>query len=128
MPISGNRYIDSLDGGTASNVHLIEPLQYFPFLALLERSTIILIDSGEIKEEAPSLGKPILVMRESTEQQEAVDAETVILIGTKRDSIFNETVRILANHEFYAKMALAQNPYYDGNAATRIVKILTAHV
>jgi UDP-N-acetylglucosamine 2-epimerase (non-hydrolysing) len=110
-----------LGRNNASNVHLIEPLSYLPFVALLERSTLVLTDSGGIQEEAPSFGKPVLVMRESTERPEAVDAGTVTLVGTKRERIVDETVRLLTNHEAYARMARAHNPYGDGLAARRIV-------
>ncbi len=110
-----------LGRNNASNVHLIEPLSYLPFVALLERSTLVLTDSGGIQEEAPSLGKPVLVMRESTERPEAVDAGTVTLVGTKAERIVDETVRLLTDHEAYAQMAWAHNPYGDGLAAKRIV-------
>jgi len=100
--------------GTASNVHLIEPLAYLPFVALMERSTLVLTDSGGIQEEAPCFGKPVLVMRESTERPEAVDAGTVKLVGTKHKRTVDEAVRLLTDHESYGLMARAQNPYGDG--------------
>lgn len=106
----------------ALNIHLIEPLPYLPFVAMLERSTLVLTDSGGIQEEAPSLGKPVLVMRESTERPEAVDAGTVKLVGTRCERIVDETVRLLTDHEAYARMSRAHNPYGDGLAAKRIVE------
>lgn len=106
------------------NVHLIEPLDYLPFVYLMNRSTLILTDSGGIQEEAPSLGKPVLVMRKTTERPEAVNAGTVRLVGTEPDKIAEETNLLLNNQEAYESMAFAHNPYGDGLACERIVQVL----
>ncbi len=107
--------------GRAGNVHLIDPLAYLPFVALLERAAVVLTDSGGIQEEAPSLGKPVLVMRDTTERPEAVTAGTVKLVGTDFDAIVSETARLLTDREAYEAMARAHNPYGDGLATGRIV-------
>ena len=99
------------------NVFLIEPQSYLPFCYLMNRSTIILTDSGGIQEEAPSLGKPVLVMRNTTERPEAVDAGTVCLVGTDIDLIVNKVNTLLTDTSQYAKMSESQNPYGDGLAA-----------
>jgi UDP-N-acetylglucosamine 2-epimerase (non-hydrolysing) len=104
------------------NVHLIDPLDYLPFIYLMDRSHIILTDSGGIQEEAPSLGKPVLVMRDTTERPEAVDEGTVRLVGTNADNIVREVRRLLDSDEEYLAMSRAHNPYGDGHAAERIVK------
>ena len=104
------------------NVHLIEPLSYFPFVSLMSRATVILTDSGGIQEEAPSLGKPVLVMRETTERPEAVTAGTVKLVGTDRSKIVSETSDLLRNAPAREAMSRAINPYGDGKAANRIVE------
>lgn len=104
-----------------SNVHLIEPLDYLPFVYLMGRASIILTDSGGIQEEAPSLGKPVLLMRETTERPEAVDAGTVKLVGTDRSLIVSEVTKLLDDQTAYEEMAFAHNPYGDGKAATRIL-------
>jgi UDP-N-acetylglucosamine 2-epimerase (non-hydrolysing) len=106
--------------GGAGNVHLIEPMDYLPFVALMKRSHIILTDSGGIQEEAPSLGKPVLVMRDTTERPEAVAAGTVRLVGTNRERIVEETRRLLHEPSAYELMAVAHNPYGDGQACQRI--------
>jgi len=106
------------------NVHLIEPLAYLPFVSLLERSTLVLTDSGGIQEEAPSLGKPVLVLREKTERPEAVEAGTVRLVGADFDRIVSETSRLLTDEAACAAMSRAHNPYGDGEAAGRIVEAL----
>ncbi|MBQ8124292.1 MAG: UDP-N-acetylglucosamine 2-epimerase (non-hydrolyzing) [Kiritimatiellae bacterium] len=106
------------------NVHLIEPQSYLPFVALMNRAYLILTDSGGVQEEAPSLGKPILVMRDTTERPEAVASGTVKLIGTEREVIEREAALLLMNEKEYAKMAAAVNPYGDGKAVDRIVKVL----
>jgi UDP-N-acetylglucosamine 2-epimerase (non-hydrolysing) len=111
-----------LGGGEARNVHLIEPLAYLPFIALLDRATVILTDSGGIQEEAPSLGKPVLVMRDTTERPEAVEAGTVKLVGTDQGAIVRETSRLLTDSAAYDAMARAHNPYGDGKATGRIVE------
>ena len=104
------------------NVHLIEPLDYLPFVALMKKSAIILTDSGGIQEEAPSLGKPVLVMRDTTERPEAVTAGTVKLVGTNQDVIVNEINKLLDNDDAYLKMSFAHNPYGDGHACKHIIE------
>lgn len=106
--------------GSRNNVHLLEPLDYLPFVALMDRADLIITDSGGVQEEAPSLGKPVLVMRETTERPEAVDAGTVKLVGTDRDRIVREARRLLDDFGAYATMARAHNPYGDGQAAARV--------
>lgn len=106
------------------NVHLIKPQSYLPFVALMNRAYLILTDSGGVQEEAPSLGKPVLVMRDTTERPEAVTAGTVKIIGTERDSIAREATLLLMDSAEYNKMSAAVNPYGDGKAIERIVKIL----
>jgi UDP-N-acetylglucosamine 2-epimerase (non-hydrolysing) len=103
------------------NVHLIEPIAYLPFVALMNRATLILTDSGGVQEEAPSLGKPVLVMRDTTERPEAVEAGTVKLVGTNYDKIVQETSRLLTDRAAYEAMTRAHNPYGDGHATARIV-------
>ena len=110
--------------GGVENVHLIEPLDYAQFVFLMKRAYLILTDSGGIQEEAPSLGKPVLVMREKTERPEAIEAGTAKLVGTDSNRIFRETQRLLDNADEYNKMARAVNPFGDGKAAERIVQIL----
>lgn len=107
-----------------SNVHLIEPVDYLPFVFLMDRADLIITDSGGVQEEAPSLGKPVLVMRDTTERPEAVTAGTVKLVGTDADKIFGEAVRLLTDSSEYERMAQAHNPYGDGRAAQRITRIL----
>lgn len=107
-----------------TNVYLIEPLQYEPFVYLMDQSHIILTDSGGIQEEAPSLGKPVLVMRDTTERPEAVKAGTVKLVGSNFDKIIEECSVLLDNQEVYAAMSKAHNPYGDGSSCQRIVKFL----
>lgn len=106
------------------NVHLIEPLDYEPFVYLLKHSHIVLTDSGGIQEEAPSLGKPVLVMRDVTERPEAVDAGTVILVGANRERILANVSELLENDATYKRMSHAHNPYGDGNACERIIDVL----
>lgn len=106
------------------NVYLIEPLEYEPFIYLMSKSYLVLTDSGGIQEEAPSLGKPVLVMRDTTERPEAVEAGTVKLVGTDFDKIIYEVEKLLNNTEKYEKMSKAHNPYGDGNACERIISIL----
>lgn len=105
---------------TTTNVHLIEPLDYLPFVFLMKRSHLILTDSGGIQEEAPSLGKPVLVMRDTTERPEALAAGTVRLVGTDQARIVSETRRLLHDQTAYQRMAFAHNPYGDGQACQRI--------
>ena len=113
----------SLLGGL-DNVHLIEPVSYLPFVALMNRSKLILTDSGGIQEEAPSLGKPVLVMRDTTERPEAVEAGTVKLVGTDVDCIVDNASSLLADEKAYARMAQSINPYGDGKACGRIIKAI----
>lgn len=110
--------------GDCPGIHLIEPLDYLPFVYLMNRAYILLTDSGGIQEEAPSLGKPVLVMRDTTERPEAVKAGTVRLVGTDVSRIVSATIELLDNVQKYQSMAQAYNPYGDGQAAQRIVKIL----
>jgi UDP-N-acetylglucosamine 2-epimerase (non-hydrolysing) len=107
--------------GDLPNVQLLPPLNYLPFVALLDRAHLVLTDSGGIQEEAPSLGKPVLVMRETTERPEAVTAGTVKLVGTDPVVIVREATRLLRDPEAHAAMARVENPYGDGHAAGRIV-------
>ena len=106
------------------NVYLIDPLDYLPFVYLLSQSYLVLTDSGGVQEEAPSLGKPVLVMRDTTERPEAVEAGTVILIGTDKEGIKVNVSRLLENETLYQKMAYAHNPYGDGNASSKIINFL----
>ncbi|MBQ0831293.1 non-hydrolyzing UDP-N-acetylglucosamine 2-epimerase [Marinobacter sp.] len=106
------------------NVHLIEPLDYLPFIYLMNRCHLILTDSGGIQEEAPSLGKPVLVMRDTTERPEAVAAGTVELVGTDADRICSRIATLLTEEELYKKMAMSHNPYGDGQASFRIMDAL----
>ena len=110
--------------GKTDNIHLIEPLDYMPFVYLMSKSQIILTDSGGIQEEAPSLGKPVLVMRETTERKEAVAAGTVLLVGVDENRIFGEAMRLLNDTNYYKSMANAHNPYGDGHASDRIVAVI----
>ncbi len=114
-----NRLLTGID-----NVHLIEPLDYLPFVHLMSRAHIILTDSGGIQEEAPSLGKPVLVMRDTTERPEAVEAGTVKLVGTDGTNIVREINRLLLDAEAYRAMSYAHNPYGDGQASARIIEAL----
>ncbi len=106
------------------NFFFIEPLQYLEFVYLMEKSYIVLTDSGGIQEEAPGLGKPVLVMRDTTERPEAVTAGTVKLVGTKYEKIVNEVSNLLENHDMYEMMSQAINPYGDGHACERIVNFM----
>lgn len=111
-----HRHLSGLD-----NVHLIEPQEYLPFVYLMQQSHVILTDSGGVQEEAPSLGKPVLVMRDTTERPEAVHAGTVLLVGTDDGRIVAEIQKLLDDPAVYATMAEAHNPYGDGHASERIV-------
>lgn len=111
-------------GDGSENVFLIDPLQYLPFVYLMEQSYLILTDSGGIQEEAPGLGKPVLVMRNTTERPEAVDAGTVLLVGADRERIEQGVSRLLDDAQLYQKMSEAVNPYGDGLACGRIVGFL----
>lgn len=110
-----------------SDVHLIAPQDYLPFVYLMDRSTLLITDSGGVQEEAPSLGKPVLVMRDTTERPEAVDAGTVKLVGTDHAAIVREANRLLDDPAVYDAMARAHNPYGDGQAARRICDILKSN-
>lgn len=110
--------------GDRERFHLIDPLDYEPFANLMRNVHLILTDSGGLQEEAPSLGKPVLVLRDTTERPEAVKAGTVKLVGTNRQAIIRETRLLLENQSEYEKMAMAINPYGDGKAAQRIVKVI----
>jgi UDP-N-acetylglucosamine 2-epimerase (non-hydrolysing) len=112
--------------GGVDAVHLIAPQDYLPFVWLMSRAHLIITDSGGVQEEAPSLGKPVLVMRETTERPEAVAAGTVLLVGTDPERIVTETLRLLNDDTAYAAMARAMNPYGDGTAAARIARALAA--
>jgi UDP-N-acetylglucosamine 2-epimerase (non-hydrolysing) len=114
-----NRILSNLN-----NVHLIEPMEYLTFIKLMDLSYLILTDSGGIQEEAPSLGKPVLVMRDTTERPEAVEAGTVKLVGTNKDEIIKMVNRLLTDSNFYMKMSRAYNPYGDGKASGIICDIL----
>jgi UDP-N-acetylglucosamine 2-epimerase (non-hydrolysing) len=112
--------------GNCENIHLIEPQDYLPFVYLMSRAFIILTDSGGIQEEAPSLGKPVLVMRDTTERPEAVSAGTVKLVGTDPECIVATVCQLLTQPETYDAMAFAHNPYGDGKASHRIAEALLA--
>jgi UDP-N-acetylglucosamine 2-epimerase (non-hydrolysing) len=117
-----NRILKNVD-----NVHLIEPQEYLPFVYLMNKATVIVTDSGGVQEEAPSLGKPVLVMRDTTERPEAVDAGTVKLVGTDKDRIVSAVHELLTNPAEYQKMSRAHNPYGDGKACERIVNKIIEH-
>ena len=111
-------------GSGSLNVHLIAPLDYEPFVYLLKHSHIVLTDSGGIQEEAPSLGKPVLVMRDVTERPEAVEAGTVKLVGANHERVVANVAELLDDESSYRAMARAHNPYGDGHACERIVNVL----
>jgi UDP-N-acetylglucosamine 2-epimerase (non-hydrolysing) len=111
-------------GRRPGNIRLIEPLPYLPFISLMDRCRLVLTDSGGIQEEAPGLGKPVIVMRDTTERPEAVKAGTAKLVGTNTSAIVREVTRLLTDEVKYRKMAHAHNPYGDGRASARIVDIL----
>lgn len=113
--------------GNIKAVHLIDPLDYEPFANLMHRAFLVLTDSGGIQEEAPSLGKPVLVLRGTTERPEAVKAGTVKLIGTERQKVYEETKYLLTDHDEYQRMANTCNPYGDGKASKRIIKAILYH-
>ena len=117
-----NRILSNLQ-----NIHLLEPLEYPQFVHLMNQSALILTDSGGVQEEAPSLGKPVLVMRDTTERPEAVQAGTVKLVGANQRTIVDETIRLLNDSEAYRKMAFAHNPYGDGTASEKIMETLVNH-
>ena len=107
--------------GNMRNTHLIEPLSYLSFIAIMNRATVVLTDSGGVQEEAPSLGKPVLVMRDTTERPEAIEMGTVKLVGTNKESIIDNVATLLTDENAYAAMANAVNPYGDGKATGRIL-------
>ena len=111
-----------LDG--VPNVHLVAPMEYLPFVFLMSKAYLIITDSGGVQEEAPSLGKPVLVMRDTTERPEAVEAGTVCIVGSDEVRIFNEAKRLLTDQAHYVRMATAHNPYGDGQAARRILEVI----
>ena len=111
-----------------NNIYLCEPIEYLPFIYLMENSYLILTDSGGIQEEAPSLGKPVLVMRNTTERPEAVDAGTVKLVGTDKKLIIREITRLMDDREYYDEMSKAHNPYGDGHAVERILQHLMVNL
>lgn len=111
--------------GSTKNIHLIDPQDYLPFVYLMDRSDIILTDSGGIQEEAPSLGKPVLVMRDTTERPEGIKAGTIRLVGTNAETIYTGVSEILGNRDLYKKMSTASNPYGDGFASQRINDFLS---
>ena len=114
--------------GDKPNIHLIAPLDYEPFIWLMDKSHIVLTDSGGIQEEAPGLGKPVLVMRDTTERPEAINAGTVKLVGTDSSLIVNETQTLLDDKSAYAEMSRAHNPYGDGKACQRVIDFLSEQV
>jgi UDP-N-acetylglucosamine 2-epimerase len=109
-------------------VHLLEPLEYLPFLKLMERAYLILTDSGGLQEEAPTFGKPLLVLREETERLEGIETGVAKLVGLNTQRIVHETLTLLEDRAAYEKMAIAHNPYGDGRAAERIVRVLREQV
>jgi UDP-N-acetylglucosamine 2-epimerase (non-hydrolysing) len=121
--IFGEEAVSGTNGGER-NIFFIEPLDYLPFVFLMEQSTLVLTDSGGIQEEAPGLGKPVLVMRDTTERPEAVDAGTVKLVGTNYNLIVAEVSRLLDDQAYYSSMAQANNPYGDGLACERIIEFI----
>ena len=110
--------------GDVSNIHLVAPLSYPSFVWMMNQSYMIITDSGGVQEEAPSLGKPVLVMRDTTERPEAVEAGTVILVGTDKNKIVDEALSLLNDNERYASMSALHNPYGDGKACKRIVEFI----
>jgi UDP-N-acetylglucosamine 2-epimerase (non-hydrolysing) len=111
--------------GDINNVNLIKPLSYPAFVWLMDKSSLIITDSGGVQEEAPSLGKPVLVMRDTTERPEAVDAGTVLLVGTDTEKIIKEATKLLTDESAYHKMSKLHNPYGDGTACDKIVKYMS---
>ena len=115
-------------GHGINNIHLLEPLEYAPFVYLMNKSYLILTDSGGVQEEAPSLGKPVLVMRDTTERPEGIEAGIVRLVGTSVNNIIKEAQKLLDSREYYKEMSKRANPYGDGNSAVRIVSTLRESV
>ena len=115
--------------GDLPGMHLVAPVDYLEFVHLMARADLVLTDSGGVQEEAPSLGKPVLVMRDTTERPEGVEAGTALLVATDTDRIAGETARLLDDKAAYQAMAQAHNPYGDGKASARIARIVAqAHV
>jgi len=110
--------------GKCQNVYLIDPLDYLPFVYLMKQAYLILSDSGGIQEEAPTLGKPVLVMRDTTERPEAIKAGTVLLVGTDKNNIIEQCFRLLDNKANYDKMSCTHNPYGNGTASLKIISQL----
>ena len=113
--------------GGVANVHLIEPQDYLPFVYLMDRCTLLVTDSGGVQEEAPSLGKPVLVMRDTTERPEGIEAGTLELVGTDEEKVYERTRTLLTDQELYDAMSHAANPYGDGKASERIVNAILHH-
>ena len=118
------RQIASEELGNCENIHIIEPLDVIDFHNFMKKSYLILTDSGGIQEEAPGLGKPVLVMRDTTERPEGIDAGTLKLVGTDEDNIYSSFKVLIDNEEEYKKMSQAKNPYGDGYASVRIADVL----
>ena len=116
---AAEKYFADLD-----RVHLIEPLSYLPFSNLMARVKFVVTDSGGVQEEAPALGKPVLVLRNETERMEGVEAKTAKLVGTKEQDVYESIVALLEDKDLYDEMARAVNPYGDGHAAEKIVDVL----
>src|SRR4030067_2214604 len=114
--------------GGADRIHLIEPIEYEPFVYLMNQSFFILTDSGGIQEEAPSLGKPVLVMREVTERLEGIEAGTCMLVGSHRKTILRNAYKLLDDKVFYKQMATSVNPYGDGRASEKILAIIKTKI
>jgi UDP-N-acetylglucosamine 2-epimerase (non-hydrolysing) len=108
-------------------IHLIEPMEYRPFVQLMNKSYLILTDSGGVQEESPTLGKPVLVLRKTTERPEAIEAGTAKLVGTSSEAIFQEAQTLLSDAKAYREMATKANPYGDGKAASRIINVIVDH-
>ena len=121
-PIVRETVFPALEG--VERIHLIEPPDYVPFVHLLKRAHLVLTDSGGVQEEAPSLGKPVLVMRNTTERPEGVEAGTAKLIGTEAEQIYENAAKLLSQPAAYSTMARAANPYGDGSASVRIREAL----
>jgi UDP-N-acetylglucosamine 2-epimerase (non-hydrolysing) len=125
--VFGKRDVSNGSLETAGNTHFIEPLDYLPFVYLMNYSYLILTDSGGIQEEAPGIGKPVLVMRDTTERPEALHAGTVRLVGTDKQKIIDEVSLLLLNENHYKTMSMANNPYGDGKACKRIIELLASY-
>ena len=118
------RAVHDIVDASRGNVYLLEPLSYLEFVAMMQQSTLILTDSGGIQEEAPAFGKPVLVMRDTTERPEAIEAGTARLVGTDRDTIEQQVARLLTDPDAYHAMASVENPFGDGQAARRIADVI----